>query len=49
MKTNFAVIEHLGRGRVHTVAFAASRDAAEGLIVAILKDLPGAVLSVIKV
>jgi hypothetical protein len=44
----FAVIEHLGRGRVHTVAFAASRDEADGLIYAILKDLPGAVLSVIR-
>jgi len=47
MKT-FAVIEHLGRGRIHTIAIASSERDAEGLIVAILRDMPGAVLSVIK-
>lgn len=46
---NFAVIEHLGRGRVHTIAFASSERDADNLIVAILRDMPGAVLSVLRI
>jgi len=46
--SKFAIVEHLGRGRMTTVAFAGSKREAEGLIESILLDLPGAVLSIIR-